>query len=246
MKIFVIGDMHGGQAGDTDKLKGFGKDLTKNDVLINLGDFGFIWYHDKHPKRKQDDAYLKWLSSQKYTFAFVDGNHENFDLIEQSPIIEKWNGKVNEVYPGIYRLRRGEVYTINGKKIFVLGGAMSNPNQKEGNYSGRGRNKKLKLQKVWWEKEIPSKEEFSYALDNLKKHNNKVDYVLTHTCSTETIKDIFHKTGRVDYNRLTDPVSIFLDKLNIEYKSWHFGHHHQDVDLGDRFCHYKKAPFELF
>lgn len=247
MKTFVLGDMHGGQAGDTEKLKGFGKELSKDDVVINLGDFGFIWYHDKHPKRKKDDAYLKWLSSQNYTFAFVDGNHENFDLINNSPIVEKWCGKVNEVYPGIYRLRRGEIYNINGKSIFVLGGAMSNPNQKEGNYEGKGKFKKEKLQKVWWEQEIPSKEEFEYSLNNLKKHNFKVDFILTHTCASETIKDIFHKTGTADYNRLSDPVSIFLDSVldKVEFKEWHFGHHHQDVDLGNIFCHYKNKPYEL-
>lgn len=72
---------------------------------------------------------------------------ENFDLINNSPIVEKWCGKVNEVYPGIYRLRRGEIYNINGKSIFVLGGAMSNPNQKEGNYEGKGKFKKKNYKK---------------------------------------------------------------------------------------------------
>ncbi len=246
-KVFVIGDMHGGQAGDTEKLKGFGSDLCKDDVLINLGDFGFIWYHDKHPKFKQDQRFLKELSLKPYTFAFLDGNHENFELIEKSPVVEKWGGLVNEVYPGIFRLRRGEIYWINGKSFFVMGGAMSNSNQKDLNYTGRGRNKKLRNQLSWWAEEIPSEEEFDYGLEKLASVGFKVDYILTHTCSVETMRDMWDILGYVNVERLKDPVSLYLDEImeKVEFVEWHFGHHHQDVQIDNVFCHYKGKPFLL-
>lgn len=260
-RLFVVGDVHGGQfnretnKADNEKIsKKTWKEqenLTKEDVLIQLGDFGYIWFHELHPDRKKDDRALKELSERNFTLAFVDGNHENFDLIEKTPIIEKWGGLVNEVYPNIYRLRRGEIYNINGKTIFVFGGAMSNPNQKKENFSGKGIYKKEKKQKSWWEQEIPTIEEMEYGLDNLNKFGLEVDYILTHTCASETIKSIFHKTGQADFNRLQDPVSLYLDKIkdSISFKEWHFGHHHQDVFIEENnekfFCHYNNIPKEL-
>ena len=37
---------------------------------------------------------------------------------------------------------------------------------------------------TWWEEELPNEEEMKNGFDNLKKENNKVDYIITHSPST--------------------------------------------------------------
>ena len=43
------------------------KNLTKDDVLIQLGDFGFLW-HKKNSKGEREDLYWQnWFAKKKYT-----------------------------------------------------------------------------------------------------------------------------------------------------------------------------------
>jgi metallophosphoesterase superfamily enzyme len=60
--------------------------MTKSDYVIIAGDFGVIWDNSK-----EQDYFLKWLDNKKFTTLFIDGNHENFDLLNEYPITE-WNG----------------------------------------------------------------------------------------------------------------------------------------------------------
>ena len=73
--LYVTGDTHGNinrfSAKELRKLK-------KGDTLFVCGDFGFIW--DNSPQEKKN---LKKLSSKKYTICFIDGTHENFDLLKE-------------------------------------------------------------------------------------------------------------------------------------------------------------------
>lgn len=76
--IYIIGDTHG--CTDVSKLnnKNF-KDsskLTKDDYVIILGDFGFVWNNSN-----EDKYWLKWLDEKPWTTLFIDGNHENNDIL---------------------------------------------------------------------------------------------------------------------------------------------------------------------
>ena len=72
--IYVTGDTHG----DISRFKKRElKKFTKKDYLIICGDFGFLWNESAEEQEKLD-----FLKSQKYTILFVDGTHENFDLLE--------------------------------------------------------------------------------------------------------------------------------------------------------------------
>ena len=118
-RIFVCGDLHGGAAGDLGKLTSDkfpeGKELTKDDYVIVAGDFGFIW--DTNMSLKPEKYWHKWFIDKPWTTLFVDGNHENFDRIDQLKTKEMFGGKVGIVNESIFHLRRGEVYIINGLKI---------------------------------------------------------------------------------------------------------------------------------
>ena len=115
--IYVTGDTHG----DITRFKSSEmKKLSRGDTLIIAGDFGFIW-----DDSKQEKAALKKLAEKNFRIAFVDGCHGNYDLLEKYPI-ETWNGgKIHLIEKNIFHLMRGQVYTIEKKKIFAFGGGHS-------------------------------------------------------------------------------------------------------------------------
>ena len=117
MALYVTGDCHG----EWRKLRLFSvqQNLTEDDFIIVCGDFG-IWDDSDGRERKA----LNKLAEIRPTVVFVSGNHENFDMLYQFPLIDKFGGKVREIAPDIYHLDRGQVLTIDGKKIFCMGGAV--------------------------------------------------------------------------------------------------------------------------
>ena len=76
-------------------------------------------------EKKTLEANLKPYTELPFSVLFVDGNHENFDLLNSYPV-EIWKGgKVHRVKPNITHLMRGQVFEIEGKTIFTFGGATS-------------------------------------------------------------------------------------------------------------------------
>jgi len=219
-KIYFCGDIHG--KNDSLKLEYFfadaGTKTTKNDFIIQLGDFGVIW---KDLNDKPQKEMLEYLASQNITFCVVLGNHENYNEIEKLPIIEKFGGKVRilKLETGeIYFFERGEIYEIAGKKIFAFGGALSIDKEYR------------TLNQSYWNQELPNNEEYKNAIYNLEKHNCKIDMVVSHTCP----KSIIHMLGEFEL-KIDDPLSGFFDHLlydkNIQFKKWHFGHFHIDKNV---------------
>ena len=222
-RIFLVGDIHGSHSISKLNTKNFPiqKELTKEDVVIQMGDFGNYWAGDK------EEAYwLDWLAAKNFTFAFLDGNHENHQMIWDLPLEEKWGGLVNvdhRTQGSIYHLRRGEVYTINNKKFLVIGGAQSH-------------DKHLRtIGKDWWETELLSRADEENALNNIDLHNRKFDHVLSHTVPEHVVLEFTESS-----TRLHDPVAKFLGFIEnlIDYKSWHIGHFHNDRSVGKIKCHY--------
>ncbi len=117
---------------------------------------------------------------------------------------------------------RGEVYMIDGFKIFTFGGASS---------IDKGCRV---INKNWWERETFNEEEKNNAFDNLKKHNNEVDFIITQTCSSSTLKYICEYN---DWNLYKDDShnQLFEEiKNTIKFKKWYFGHMHLDLDIGEK------------
>ncbi len=206
--IYVTGDTHG-------DIKRFRKrelkKLTTKDYLIVCGDFGFLWDESEDEKEK-----LNFLKSQKYTILFVDGTHENFDILESFPTIDFKGGKATKIADNIYHLQRGEIFNISGKFIFTFGGGVSSDlNQIMDSGS-------------WFERELPTVEEMQHAVVNLKNYNCEVDYIISH----ETSATYKHKIWR---NCTTNPVNDFLEHLigEIRYEKWFFGNLHVDFAVDD-------------
>ena len=222
--IYLTGDTHGGLDGgklisfaDTPK----GKSLTKDDYVIILGDFGYIFYLEETARESRE---LERFNNYPWTTLFLDGNHENFDRINTFPVKEWCGGQIHKISESVYHLMRGHVFQIDGNKLFVMGGAVSidKEHRREG--------------VTWWAEENVSYAECEKALSSLEAHDNKVDYMLTHTSPNSFIKKIS------DYI-VKDPASDFFDtiKKTVKYKRWYFGHHHIDLDVGRLSCLYDRV-----
>ena len=68
MKIFATGDTHGNFERFRPEYFPEGRELTKEDVVLQLGDFGGVWFGDE-----RDDEALDWLEGLPFTVAFVSG-----------------------------------------------------------------------------------------------------------------------------------------------------------------------------
>lgn len=182
--------------------------LKSGDTLIVCGDFGFIWNGDS-----AEEKILKKLGKKKYRILFLDGAHENYDLLERYPISE-WNGgKVREIRPNLYHLLRGQVYNIEGKKIFVFGGGESTEKQF-----------RMEVGK-WWEREMPTMEEIQEGAENLKAAGKKVDYIITHTPPPRM------RAGSSEFpESAKNQLEAFFEQItkHVSYEKWFFGSLHID------------------
>lgn len=234
--IFITGDCHGTYEKLSTKRFPEQKDMTKNDYIIVAGDFGF-WN-----KSKEQDYWLSWLEQKTFTTLWVDGNHENYDLLKEYPI-EYWNGgMVQFILPSVIHLLRGQIYFIENVSFFTFGGASSH------DISGGILNKDdpLFMQKrkqlnrshqpyrinheSWWKEEIPSQKEMNEGMNNLEKVNFKVDYIVTHCCSSSTQDSL--SCGKFPSDKLTDYFETL--KKKVEFEKWYFGHYHQNNNINEK------------
>ncbi len=158
-------------------------------------------------------------------------NHENFDRLALYPVSEWHGGRVQKISDSIIHLMRGEIYEIDGKKIFTFGGAQS---------TDRGAIKgeeaaKMAIGKWWWPQEIPTVEEFNYAMENLAKYNDEVDYVITHDCPLNTKYMLYCGRGDFYSNIYANKVSEMLQAIDdiVKYKCWFCGHLHVDQAINN-------------
>ena len=205
--IFVTGDTHGDFSRfDDPRLKKLGK----GDTLIICGDFGFLWNGSK-----EEIAVLKKLSKKKYNICFVDGTHENFDLLSKLKI-KKWNGgKVHHIGGNIFHLMRGQIFTIEDKTVFTMGG-------------GESPDIDIRFEENAWSKyEFPSREELLEGAANLEKLNCRVDYVITHEPPVK-IKG-FLKLKDSETASVTG-LNTYLEELSeaCVFRRWFFGSMHLD------------------
>lgn len=65
------------------------------------------------------------MDSQPWTTLFVDGNHENFELLDDYPVSSWHGGKVHFIKESVIHLMRGQIDTIDGQTFFTFGGGYS-------------------------------------------------------------------------------------------------------------------------
>jgi len=219
--IFVTGDKHGelGMGDLSSKNWPEGKTLTKKDYLIIAGDFGLIWTK----KDNVEEYWLKWLNDKPWTTLWVDGNHENHArLAEEFEDVDMFGSSVGKTSDSVFHLKRGNVYNIEGKLFFTMGGAKS-----------IDRNSR-KPGKTWWPQEVPSPEEKEKGYKILEKMGDQIDFVISHTAPETLIRMYFATIGLSSRFTELDSTRLYLDDVfrtcrNAEY---YCGHWHDEWDSG--------------
>jgi len=216
--IFITGDTHGEVDIRKFNSRKFSeqKNLTKSDFIIITGDFGLLW-----DGSNEYNYWLKWLSEKNFTTLFIDGNHENFEMLN-SYLVITWNGgKAHQITDSVIHLMRGQIFLIDGYKFFTFGGAKSS-------------DKEFRKEGVsWWKEEMPNQEEYVEGFRNLEVNKWKVDFIVTHTCPVKFQKVLLEKYDKdLEITKLNQYLSEIDSKTN--YKHWYFGHNHLDEDLTDK------------
>lgn len=201
--VYITGDIHGDIA-DIES-RNISK-LRKDDVLIVTGDFGFIWDNSKSELKA-----LKKLSKKKFTILFVEGVHENFDLLEEYEETDIFCGKAKKIADNIYCLNRGEIYTIDNKSFFCLGGG-----EAEDTFENRDADPLT-------HKAMPTDEQLQNAVDKLQSRGKKVDIIITHEAPA-SVKRLIRRDSVIN------DLNLFLDTMlhNVKYNKWYFGSLHTD------------------
>ena len=231
MAVFVTGDIHGWL--DIGKLTPdrwpAGTKLRRCDFVVICGDFGLVW---NNPITLEEKFFIDWLDSRPWTTLFVDGNHENYDLLDTFPT-KVWHGGKVAVLPGtrnVIHLLRGQIYEMGRYgRWFCMGGAPSHDI------------KSRKQGISWWPREVPSKQEYDEGWANLRRVGFSVDYVFTHDVPRSLRR--FAMARHYDASREQDDslsaylqrVEEHLDKRRL--KMWYAGHYHDDIMVRDhRHC----------
>ena len=232
--IYITGDTH---AEFNKRMKKSRFNAAEGDYLIICGDFGGVWGGSAEERH-----WLDWLNSKPYKVLFIDGNHENFDILSKLPI-EEWNGgKVRFVRDNVIHLMRGQVYTLEGKTFFTMGGASSHdisdgilePDDPQFHFKARRLDRQMALYRInhisWWKEELPNGDEYTEADRNLDAHDRAVDFIITH-CAPKSIHDII---GGGLYG--TDYLVDYLETVyqSCSFDKWFFGHYHDDKIIGEK------------
>lgn len=207
--IYITGDTH--RDIDFDKLKVFfkNKKIKTHDYLIILGDAGIIW-------NKNNEDTIKMYESLNIKILYIDGNHENFDILNNLPCVSILDACAHKVSNNIYHICRGEILFIDGITFLCIGGAESI-------------DKLYRTENVsWWKDERIIDCDIDNAKYNLCKYNNKVDYVLTHCAPELIVKKLGFKC---------DDSVVQLTNIHkvVKTKKWFFGHYHIDKTFNKTF-----------
>ena len=207
--IYVTGDLHGDPARIQDRAV---RRLKKGDILLVCGDFGFVW--DDSP---EEQKLRRKIGKQKFTTIFADGTHDNLPLIRQFPQEDYAGGRVRRIDGNLFYAERGTILTLEGKKIFFLGGGVSEDMDER---LGSG---------TWHSEEMPTPEELAQAEEQLRSSGG-VDVIITHQPSDRM--RIFLGGDRTEIS----PLGAFLDRVEEEYTfgSWYFGRLHKDKKIPPR------------
>lgn len=214
--IYLMSDLHGDFSAPG--LLDYSANASADDLLILLGDTEL----NLADGADFEERSRRFLAIDK-PIALLDGNHENYPFLNSFPVEEWHGGLVNRITPTLVHLKRGEIYTIEGRTFFAMGGWKSSD--------------KWHDMGLWYPEEMPSDEELAYGLDALKKAGNKVDYILTHNFNPWP-----DESGR------ETPLREFCRYVedHVTFRHWYFGHCHIERDVDDKHKIVYRRPVPAF
>ena len=213
--IYITGDTHGEIDFDRLKLYFNRKYISEKDYLIILGDAGIVWSEKTLSKTI--------LEYQKLgiTIFYIDGNHENFALLNSFPILKLNNAHVHAISDNIFHVLRGEILIINGVKFLCVGGAESI-------------DKNTRIENInWWKDETLTEYQTNRAIYKACEYDLKIDYILSHAAPST-----IHRK-QLQYKESESTIQLDIIDKHIKYNKWYFGHYHIDKTFDNKFrCFY--------
>ncbi len=215
--IYITGDKHGDFNSIFDFCYKF--KTTRKDIMIVLGDAGINYFANS-----KDYILKNSLLQYPITFFLIHGNHEERPENIDSYKKKKFHGGIvyyEEEYPNLLFAKDAEIYNFNNNKVLVIGGAYSvdKPYRLLYGYN-------------WYPSEQPSLKTKNKVLEVLKKNNNKIDVILSHTCPFKYIpREVF--ISGVDQSSVDNSLEYYLDDIenNTDYKYWYCGHFHTEKKI---------------
>lgn len=205
--VYVTGDMHG----QLERLydREFRK-LKKGDVLIVCGDFGYIF--NGSPEEKQ---VINYLSKRKFITAFVEGTHDNMEVINRARVTVWKGGKVHRIKGNVLHLMRGQIFDIEGFRFFTFGG-------------GESIDKDMRVEAGnWWREEEATPLEMAEGVRALEEINGMVDYIITHEPPSLVKSAMLLRRGAADR---VSKLNGYFEEIGkfCKFKNWYFGSLHED------------------
>lgn len=213
-KVYITGDKHGSFRpffGLSEK--GL---ICEDDIMIIAGDASYVW----------DEDYMTKIQTLEQLFpgnlCFIDGNHENHQILNGLPVSEWCGGRIHRVGKRVFHLLRGEIFEIRGSRYFTFGGARSVSKYVEG------------VEGIdWWTGEEPSEEEIRRGRQQLLQNIDKVDYIISHEAPLFAREKI-PRVKRIDPDyALPSVLQEWYEKVQEcgHLRKWYFGHMHVDQQI---------------
>lgn len=228
--IWFTGDTHGADSVNRLSHRRWprGRSLTRDDYVVICGDFGLVWSPLEVRRSKEDRHWLDWLEGRPWTTLFVDGNHENHDMLDAMPEVPWRGGMVHEVRPHVLHLMRGYAFDLpvgdHVETLLAFGGARSHDIE----WRTEGVS--------WWPRELPESWEFDRCRRTLDARGWRVDWVATHDMPGRLKGQAIPWEPRGGERRMNDRLNGFLDELDerLDFRCWYLGHYHFDAPIDDR------------
>lgn len=200
--IYLTGDVHGDKGRFAAAVRA---GIRREDTLVVCGDFGFLWKGGE-----QEERLLRWIGKRSYRVVFVDGCNENHKKLAEYPVEELGGAPARHIGGNLYELLRGEVYELEGKRLFAFGGG--NPVEE----FAPNRNDPLLL---------PTDGEIARAWETLEKAGNRVDLIVTHDAPGR-LRQFLAPNSLEEVTHL----HAFLEEVGkrVEFRRWYFGKYHAD------------------
>lgn len=212
-QFFITGDTHG----EAERFIHSEIAHMENVGIIILGDSGCNFYKSKTKQHEIKSA----LNELGCIFYMVRGNHEDRPQnIEGIEVLYDENicGDVfyEPGYPAIRYLQDGDIYSFNGHKTLVVGGAYSVDKWY-----------RLRNHWTWYPSEQLTEEEMTAIFQQVE--GQSFDFVFTHTCPLAwQPRDLF--LSAIDQTSVDNSMEKWFDTLKdaIKWDTWLFGHYHED------------------
>jgi hypothetical protein len=204
MKTLILGDIHGVWRNAESIIESVMEDHPDILRIIQVGDMGFGF-----------PGAVPWKTPYPLECLWVDGNHENFDMLSKRHLANFGQDPYHTYRPAEWMgflqrwtyLPRGSVRD----GILFVGGASSIDKM----YRTVGLD--------WWGEENISYSDQERVLDAIDKHQGTIHTVISHDCPTSFVMaPVLFGPEYHDGNRR------FLEEVRkrVRPKRWYFGHYH--------------------